>query len=74
MENNFKTGAIRDKPDGRDFQYSLIGKYSIPYDWSKDFDIEESVGIIPVKNQQQSSSCGGQSWASYSYEIGRAHV
>lgn len=64
---SFGKGGIKDKPDERDYQYSQIAEGTAPFDWSKPFDVEISVSKIPVKNQYQSYSCGGQAWASYSY-------
>lgn len=37
-----------------------VGKAGIPFDWNAGFDIEQKIGQIPIKNQFQSSSCGGQ--------------
>ncbi len=68
-ENNFGTGGIKDVVDPRDYQYSQIAESSAPYDWNVSFDIEEKVWKIPVKNQYQSFSCGGQAWASYSFVL-----
>lgn len=55
--------ALQDKLDPRDFQWDEIGHASLPFDWSVGFDIEEKVGKLPVKDQDGSSSCGGQAWA-----------
>lgn len=68
-EENFGKGAIQSKKDSRDYQYSNLGSSAIPFDWNIGFDIEEKVGKLPVKDQAQSSSCGGQAWASYSYVL-----
>lgn len=68
-ENNNGTGAVKDIHDPRDYQYSQIAQSIAPYDWSKNFDIETIIGIMPVKNQYQSFSCGGQAWSSYSYVL-----
>lgn len=55
--------ALQDKIDPRDFQWSEIGHASPPFDWNVGYDIEKRVGILPVKDQDGSSSCGGQAWA-----------
>ncbi len=68
-EEKLAHGGIKDKPDSRDYQYSEIAMGAMPFDWNEGFDIENKIGIIPVKNQYQSSSCGGQAWASYSYAL-----
>ena len=60
---NFNPGAIVDRVDTRDFQWSTIGKSSAPFDWNAGFDIETIVGTLPVKDQNGSYSCGGQAWA-----------
>ena len=69
MENNFGKGAIKDIPDSRDYQFSDIASATLPFDWEQSFDIETIIGTMPVKNQYQSFSCGGQAWASYSYAL-----
>lgn len=68
-ENLYGHGGVKDTPDSRDYQYSQIAGSSLPFDWSVGFDIETVVGKLPVKNQYQSYSCGGQAWASYSYVL-----
>lgn len=69
QEHLFGKGGIKDTPDSRDYPYSRIAGANLPFDWSIGFDIETKVGIIPVKNQYSSLSCGGQAWASYSYAL-----
>lgn len=59
--SQFGKGAIHSTSDSRD--YIFLGKSTTPYDWTKTFNIEEIVGIIPPKNQGQSYSCGGQAWS-----------
>lgn len=56
------SGALEHKEDKRD--YTFIGQLGM-FDWSKGFNIEDKVGIIPPKNQFSSYSCGGQAWAYY---------
>lgn len=73
MDNNvlaeeiFGTGGKNSIKDDRDYLYKDIATAPQPYDWSQDFDIENVVGKMPVKNQGQTSSCGGFAWASLSY-------
>lgn len=57
------TGAIIEPKDPRTYKYEdIIG--GVPqFDWSKGVDIEDKIGVIPVKNQFSSYSCGGQAWA-----------
>ena len=63
---NIKSGAVRDIPDNRDYQWSEIGKASAPFNWIQGFDVEDKLGFkIPVKNQGGSYSCGGQAFAYY---------
>jgi len=65
-------GAVReDIPDPRDYQWGKdVGMATIPFDWDKGYDVEEEVSKVlgvpfklPVKNQNGSSSCGGQAWS-----------
>jgi hypothetical protein len=55
-------GAIKDSYDIRTYQYAPRGAF----DWETGFDIEKVIGtkLIP-KDQNGSSSCGGQAWAYY---------
>lgn len=68
----FGKGGIReDIPDPRDYQWGRdVGMAAIPFDWSKGYDIEQIISDrigkpfkIKVKNQNGSSSCGGQAWS-----------
>jgi hypothetical protein len=61
------TGAIKDKFDSRDYQWGEeLGHGSMPFDWVKGYDVEEELGFkLPVKDQNGSSSCGGQAWSYY---------
>lgn len=68
----FGKGAIReDIPDPRDFQWGRdVGMGSPPFDWDKGYDVEEELSnllgtpfSITVKDQNGSSSCGGQAWS-----------
>lgn len=68
-ENGHGTGGIEDRVDGRDYLWSEVGHGAVPFDWSIGYDIEAELGYpIPVKDQDGSSSCGGQAW-SYLAEI-----
>lgn len=66
-ENGHYTGAILSTPDSRDYEF--IAGASLPFDWNVGFDIEKEIGVLPVKDQEQSYSCGGQAWASLSYTL-----
>ena len=68
-ETGHATGAIVSPKDNRDYEYGVLGSASIPFDWDKGFDIEQKVGIMPVKDQGQTSACGGFAWASLFYVI-----
>jgi hypothetical protein len=71
VEGRFKTGAIRDKIDKRDFCFRhLIGFTPTPFDWEKGFDIEHVIGRkLNLKDQGDSYSCGGMAWAYYGQAI-----
>lgn len=55
------TGAVPSEKDKRDFNFSKIAGV-FPIDWNKGYDISVP---LPVKDQGQSFSCGGQAWAQY---------
>lgn len=60
------TGAIKDTPDIRDFQYADVGMSLPPFDWEKGYDVEDVIGRkLKVKDQNGSGSCGGQAWSYY---------
>lgn len=60
------TGAVKDRIDPRDYQYAEMSAGAAPFDWSKGYDIEATLGVkMPVKDQDGSGSCGGQAWAYY---------
>jgi hypothetical protein len=70
----FYPGAIKDKPDSRDWQWGReVGDASVPFDWNKGFDIEAELKAvlsdpnfrIKAKDQNGSGSCGGQAWSYY---------
>lgn len=62
-EEQFGRGALPHKIDRRD--YKFLAMATTPYDWSKEYNIEDKVGKIKVKDQNGSFSCGGQAWAYY---------
>lgn len=63
---DFNPGGVPDRVDLRDYQYSEVAFGTIPFDWSKGFDIEQVIGTsLPVKDQNGSFSCGGQAWSQY---------
>lgn len=63
-EKDFGKGAVKDKSDPRDYQFSAIASALAPFDWSKGFDIEKELGAkLIVKDQNGSGSCGGQAWS-----------
>lgn len=73
IEQFGKGGVREDIPDPRDYQWGRdVGSATIPFDWSKGYDVEKEVANklgmpfkLPVKNQNGSSSCGGQAWSYY---------
>ena len=63
-EKLFGKGGVKDRFDSRDFIYKDVAFALEPFDWTRGFDIEKKLGFsIPVKNQGQSFSCGGQAWS-----------
>ena len=62
----YGTGAIKQLPDSSIVNKETIAGDSQPFDWNIGYDIRDTLfhkcGInqIPVKDQGQSSSCGGQ--------------
>lgn len=65
-DTNFNPGGIKDRVDLRDFQYKEVGFGAAVFDWNVPYDIEVELGYkLPVKDQGQSYSCGGQAWATY---------
>ena len=70
----FNPGGIPDAHDDRDYQLEdVIGMALPPFDWKQGYDVEEELQTklhnlafhIPVKDQGQSGSCGGQAWGYY---------
>lgn len=72
-EQDFGHGARNINPLRRKVNRLLrqkMGKSSIPFDWSKPFDVRDTIGPITIKNQGQNDSCGGQA-GSYFLEVQR---
>lgn len=71
MPTSHGTGALQDRPDARDYQWSEIGFAATPFDWNAGYDIEAVLQEalkdpnfrIKPKDQDGSGSCGGQAWA-----------
>lgn len=66
--NIINPGGLQDKIDQRDYQWADFASSNgiASYNWNEDFDIEEVLKLkIPTKNQNGSSSCGGQAWSYY---------
>lgn len=64
--DSFNPGAVRDTIDERDYQFHEIAYGAAPFDWNAGYDIETLLAEkLPVKDQGQSGSCGGQAWANY---------
>lgn len=65
-------GALPSPTDTRDHQWKEVAFGSAPFDWSVGYDVEHELSAVlntvdfklPVKNQGQSGSCGGQAEAS----------
>lgn len=72
-EIQFGKGAVKDTPDERDVQFDGIAMASPDFDWEKGYDIEDVLREtlknndfrIKAKDQNGSSSCGGQAWSYY---------
>lgn len=67
MDINFNPGGVRDSVDTRDkIFHTQVGMAFSPFDWTTGYDIENEMQLkMPVKNQGQSGSCGGQAWSYY---------
>lgn len=81
-ELTFGKGAIReDIPDPRDYKWGIdVGMATPPFDWEKGYDVEKELSIhlgkefkVTVKDQNGSSSCGGQAWAYYGQVLNAFH-
>ena len=66
-ENQYGHGGLGHFLKPTDWLYhNLAPKGTAPFDWNKGYDVEQEMGQkIPVKNQGQSGSCGGQASAYY---------
>lgn len=69
MEEELFTGGIPSPKDDRDFIYNDIAKSTPPFDWMFEYNVENTVGTIPYKDQKQTSSCGGFAWSYLSYVL-----
>jgi hypothetical protein len=66
-------GGIQDRPDPRDYKWAEVGAGLPVFDWAQGYDVENELAAalktvnfkIPIKDQDGSSSCGGQAWAYY---------
>lgn len=70
-ESGHGTGAIRTNSVRRKLRRTFgerVGRAPIPFDWAKGYDSLDQLGGISIKNQGESSSCGGQAGA-YLLEI-----
>jgi len=73
VEGKYGHGSLGDIPDSRDYQWSKLGKSAAPVDWTTGYDIESVLGklvntdkfTLPVNDQGQSNSCGGEAWSKY---------
>ena len=62
IENKYGHGAKPKPFDPRDHRAEKLGAASEPFDWSVGFDVETKLNApLPVEDQGQSFSCGGQS-------------
>lgn len=76
-----KGGIRRDIPDPRDIVWGVhVGMTSTPFDWNKGYDVEKEASDklgknfkITVKDQDGSSSCGGQAWSYYGQVLNIFH-
>lgn len=72
-ENIVNPGAIEDRPDPRDYKWDEFSAEYAPFDWSRGYDVEvflrkrisQPTFALPVKDQGNTGSCGGQAWASF---------
>lgn len=72
IENKFKSGAIHTHSFRRKLKKLFRKKVArgLSFDWSKGYDVRDTVGPIAIKNQGENYSCGGQA-GSYFLEIQR---
>ncbi len=71
-EENVQHGAIPINPIRRKLRNLIKPKVArgAIFDWNTGYDVRDTIGPIAIKNQGQSSSCGGQA-GSYFLEIQR---
>lgn len=81
-ENLFGKGGIRlDIPDPRDILWGKdVGGDSAPFNWDVGYDVEKELSTVlgnlfkmTVKDQNGSSSCGGQAWSYYGQVLNVFH-
>ena len=75
--NNFGTGAVKDKKDKRDYKYSdaVLAMGVEPFKWDEGYDVEVDINkTLDVKDQNGSSSCGGQAWSYYGQVLDPEHI
>lgn len=78
----FNPGAIFKSPDENAPHYNEVGYGSQPFDWDLGYDIELEMGVatktsgfkLPIKNQGQSGSCGGQAESYLGESIGALNL
>lgn len=71
--NTFNPGAIQDRKDPRDYKWEEFSPAFAPFVWQNGFDVEVELRKrlnnmnfkLPVKDQGNTGSCGGQAWATY---------
>ncbi len=68
VEGRHGHGAIKKKFDIRDRKSHRLGMAKIPFNWNLGFDIVALDGELPIEDQGQSGSCGGQA-ARYYLEV-----
>lgn len=74
-DKNFNPGALVRPPSDTDYVLGReIGGGTPEFDWENGFDIEEKLNFkTPIKDQNGSSSCGGQAWAYLGESISALH-
>ena len=72
VEDKFGHGAVKINPIRRKLRKLFRPKVAggVPFDWTKGYSVLDTIGVISIKNQGTSDSCGGQSGA-YFLEIQR---
>lgn len=79
---SFNPGAVFQAPSPLAAHYAEVAESAAPFDWSTTYDVEALIaqklvtpGLkIPIKNQGQSGSCGGQSESYLGEMIGALHL